>query len=55
MIRKASDIPARTTWGEWIRSKADEIAVDEGCYFDLSAAERVRTFFSKYVKHSSGK
>ena len=30
-------------WLEWIRSEADERAVLDGCWFDLKAAERVRT------------
>lgn len=47
-------IPARSTWGDWIRSKADEHAVDEGCWFDINAADHVRTFFSKFLRHSSG-
>jgi phage terminase large subunit-like protein len=39
----------------WIHSKADELAVDAGCWFDLKAAERVRYFFEKYLRHSKGK
>jgi phage terminase large subunit-like protein len=39
---------------EWIRSPADEKAVLEGCYFDLKAAERVRTFFRRFLRHSKG-
>ena len=41
-------------WREWIRSEADERAVAEGCTFDLAAAERVRTFFVKFLRHSKG-
>jgi phage terminase large subunit-like protein len=33
---------------------SDQAAVDEGCYFDYAAAERVRDFFSKFLKHSKG-
>ena len=39
---------------DWIRSEADEHAVAEGCYFDLPAAERVREFFRKFLRHSKG-
>lgn len=38
----------------WTRSEADERAVAEGCRFDLRAAERVRQFFSRYLRHSKG-
>jgi phage terminase large subunit-like protein len=38
----------------WVRSKADESAVAEGCYFDLAAAERVRGFFRGFLRHSKG-
>ncbi|MBI1915324.1 MAG: hypothetical protein HYS12_11385 [Planctomycetes bacterium] len=41
-------------WEEWIRSAADERAVAEGYRFDLAAAERVRTFFRKFLRHSKG-
>lgn len=39
---------------KWVRTKSDEAAVDAGCYFDLKAAERVRTFFTKFLRHSKG-
>jgi len=54
MIRKETKQPARKTWAKWIRTSADEHAVKEGCYFDLAAADRVRTFFARFLKHSSG-
>jgi len=38
----------------WVRGKNDEISVDEGCYFDLKAADRVRRFFVKTLCHSKG-
>jgi phage terminase large subunit-like protein len=41
-------------WSEWIQSEADEQAVSEGCWFDLRAAERVRTFFRQFLRHSKG-
>jgi phage terminase large subunit-like protein len=41
-------------WMEWIRSEADERAVLDGCWFDLKAAERVRTFFRQFLRHSKG-
>lgn len=39
---------------KWARSKADEVAVRDGCHFDLKAAERVREFFAKFLRHSKG-
>jgi phage terminase large subunit-like protein len=39
----------------WIRTAQDERAVREGCWFDLAAAERVRTFFRRFLRHSKGK
>jgi phage terminase large subunit-like protein len=44
----------REGWSEWIRSPRDEKAVLEGCRFDIRAAERVRTFFTKFLRHSKG-
>lgn len=41
-------------WAEWVHSEADERAVLEGCVFDLQAAERVRTFFRRFLRHSKG-
>lgn len=38
----------------WIRTKSDEAAVDAGCYFDIKAADRVRTFFHRFIRHSKG-
>jgi phage terminase large subunit-like protein len=38
----------------WIRSAADERAAAGGCSFRLDAAERVRTFFAKFLRHSKG-
>lgn len=39
---------------EWVRTAADEQAVQEGCYFDLDAAQRVRQFFERFLRHSKG-
>ncbi len=44
----------REGWSEWIRSRQDERAVLEGCRFDMRAAQRVRTFFDKFLRHSKG-
>jgi phage terminase large subunit-like protein len=41
-------------WAHWIRTPVDERAVAEGCWFDLAAAERVRTFFRRFLRHSKG-
>lgn len=35
-------------------SPADEAAIAEGCTFDLAAAERVKKFFSSFLRHSKG-
>ena len=51
MIRRMSIV---TDSSQYIRSAADDRAVSEGCYFDLAAAERVRTFFARFLRHSKG-
>jgi phage terminase large subunit-like protein len=38
----------------WIRNKSDEQAVDDGCTFELAAADRVRFFASTFCRHSKG-
>lgn len=42
-------VPARL-----IRNKSDEVAVNQGCYFDQAAADRVRHFFKRFLRHSKG-
>src|SRR5688572_6514468 len=37
-----------------IKIKADQRAVDEGCYFDQAAADRVIQFFERYLYHVQG-
>lgn len=32
----------------------DELAMQHGCYLDVAAAERVRQFFERYLRHSKG-
>lgn len=32
----------------------DDLAVSEGCYFDAEAAEKVRDFFRRFLRHSKG-
>ena len=39
----------------WVRTRSDEAAVDQGCWFDLAAADRVRTFASRFLRHSKGR
>jgi len=39
---------------KWIRSEADEKAAAAGCKFDLAAADQVRQFFPKFLRHSKG-
>ncbi len=41
-------------WSEWVLTEADEQAVLAGCRFDIKAAERVRTFFQQFLRHSKG-
>lgn len=41
-------------WSEWVLTEADEKAVLDGCRFDINAAERVRTFFRQFLRHSKG-
>jgi phage terminase large subunit-like protein len=38
----------------WIRNKSDEAAIDEGCYFDIKAADHVRQFCFRFLRHSKG-
>lgn len=44
----------RDVTAEWIRGPADERAVAAGHYFDLAAAERVRDFFHRFLRHTTG-
>lgn len=46
--------PPAEDWSPWIRSAADERAVEQGYVFNLAAAERVRTFFHRFLCHSKG-
>lgn len=39
---------------KWIRSKADEVAVANGCTFDEHAAAKVCEFFPRFLRHSKG-
>lgn len=39
---------------EWIRTKSDQAAWDAGCRPDLRAADRVRYFFARFLRHSVG-
>ncbi|WP_199195170.1 MULTISPECIES: terminase large subunit [Pirellulaceae] len=39
---------------QWVRSSNDERAVENGCWFDENAAQRVREFFLRFLKHSKG-
>src|SRR5215831_18391306 len=44
----------REGWDEWVQSEADERALLAGYRFDIRAAERVRTFLHKFIRHSKG-
>ncbi len=39
---------------KWIRNPSDELAVKEGCWFDIDRAKRVKEFFEDYLCHSKG-
>lgn len=39
---------------KWVRNKSDEAAIDEGCYFDIKAADHVRQFCFRFLRHSKG-
>lgn len=47
-------MPSDPDTAAWTRSPADERAVAAGCTFDARAAERVREFFAKFLRHSKG-
>jgi phage terminase large subunit-like protein len=52
---KARAIARRQMWDpDRIRTEADVRAVLRGCRFDGKAAERVREFFVKFLRHSKG-
>jgi phage terminase large subunit-like protein len=42
-------------WADWIHSEADELAMLDGCWFDLRAAEHAWNFFPRFLKHSKGR
>src|SRR5262245_59804602 len=52
-------MPSSASWRwrrveQWVRTSADGRAVAAGYTFDLKAAERVRTFFDSFLRHSKG-
>src|SRR4051812_47789265 len=44
----------RQGWAKYIRNRNDELAILDGCYFDIEAAQRVEKFFL-LLRHSKGK
>lgn len=51
--RRARSMVARARregWADWIRGLIDLRAMIDGCYFDISAAERVKAFFTKVLR-----
>lgn len=36
---------------KWIKNKSDELAVDEGCFFDIKYADKVKFFGEKFLRH----
>jgi phage terminase large subunit-like protein len=49
-LRKAK----KEGWARWIRTKADEEAVLQGCRFDQEAADHACEFFPRFLRHSKG-
>ena len=47
--------PSASETKRWTRSKADEFAVENGCYFDRAAGEQVCQFFERFLSLSKGK
>lgn len=48
------DLPEHRTTEFWVRTKSDEEAVRQGCYFDLDAAIRVREFTKRFIVGTTG-
>ena len=40
-------------WAKWVHNASDILAIEEGCYFDLEAAQKVEKFFL-LLRHSKG-
>jgi phage terminase large subunit-like protein len=43
-----------STLDSWIKTASDQAAWDQGCRPDLKAADRVRQFFARFLRHSVG-
>lgn len=52
--RAAFDIARAGGWSAWVVNRIDLRAIEGGCVFDIVAAERVRTFFEKHLRHATG-
>ena len=52
--RAAYDKARKQKWLSWVHNASDILAIKEGCYFDVEAAERVERFF-KLLKQSKGR
>lgn len=52
--RTAFDVARAGGWEEWVVHPNDLVAIREGCVFHLPSAERVRTFFQKHLRHTTG-
>jgi phage terminase large subunit-like protein len=37
-------------WADWVRDDRDRLAMLDGCWFDVSAAEKFRTFCSRFLR-----
>lgn len=48
------DLPEHRTTEFWVRTKSDEEAVRQGCYFDWDAANRVREFCRRFIVNTTG-
>ena len=40
---------------DWIRNKSDEVAIEEGCYFDPKAGKHICDFFEMFLSVTTGR
>lgn len=48
------DLPEHRSTAWWVRTKSDEEAVRQGCYFDFEAADKVREFARRFIMGTTG-
>lgn len=54
VLRMKKTKPASSITTHMCKTKNDHIAVEQGCYFDLNAALKVKYFFENFLCHSKG-